>query len=126
MDSRNPSLLTLVLVATEMLLLDQNELTDGANHICGEKGPKPGPTIMSADCLSPAKLECTCCSHCCTDANTCYDDQNLVVNLDLELANLDLGFEQTFSVDRGYDRDEYVFSENIEFRPTHSSQVEHV
>jgi hypothetical protein len=65
---------------------------------------------MSADC---PVFDCQCCQHCCGDKlkGECYADLDL-------LANLDLDWEQTFSLNSGYDRSSgYVFSENIEFRP---------
>lgn len=99
-----------------MILLDNNNITGGAAHVCGPDGPA-GPSVMSADCCkegnddctATAELECECCTLCCADkASSCYNDQDLLSNLDLE-------WEHTFSVNTGYIRDSFVFSENIIF-----------
>jgi hypothetical protein len=95
-----------------MILLDENQITNGAEYLC-DGGP-PQLAIFSADC---DMYNCTCCNkYCCHSGETCYDDQDL-------LANMDLQWETTFSVDSGFDRDSWVFSENIEFRPVTSENV---
>lgn len=96
-----------------MILLDNNNITGGAAHVCGPDGPT-GPSVMSSDCCKGddckdvAELECECCTYCCADKTSCYNDQDLLSNLDLE-------WEHTFSVNTGYIRDSFVFSENIVF-----------
>lgn len=92
-----------------MILLDDNDITGGAAHICGADGPT-GPAIMSADCCkgdgcTTTELECTCCTFCCANDDDCYDHDDL-------LANHNLAWFQTGS---DYVRDAYVFSEDIVF-----------
>eukprot|EP00545_Synedropsis_sp_CCMP1620_P006942 CAMPEP_0119014334 /NCGR_PEP_ID=MMETSP1176-20130426/9518_1 /TAXON_ID=265551 /ORGANISM="Synedropsis recta cf, Strain CCMP1620" /LENGTH=693 /DNA_ID=CAMNT_0006967489 /DNA_START=118 /DNA_END=2199 /DNA_ORIENTATION=+ len=100
------------LESIDLLLLDDNKLTGGAAHVCGDDGPE-GPSKMSADC-SEFNDGCECCTYCCSGDN---DDDNCYENEDL-LANIDLEWEQRFSLNSGYDRSQgFVFSENIEFRP---------
>ncbi len=107
-------MLTHTLAPLELLLLDDTSLTGGADHVCGDSGPKPGPTIMSADCR---EFNCTCCTYCCADQKICYEETDL-------LSNIDLTYEETFAVDSTYKRTDYVFSENIEFRPTRVAQTD--
>ena len=102
-----------------MLLLDQNDITGGANHIC-ESEPD-NLKVFSTDC--PAEIECKCCkTYCCGDSytgdkreSTCYDNTELV-------ANFDLDWVMSFSNDAGYERDDFVFSENLIFRPASSDK----
>jgi len=103
----------------QMLLLDQNDITGGANHIC-ESEPD-NLKVFSTDC--PAEIECKCCkTYCCGDSytgdkreSTCYDNTELV-------ANFDLDWVMSFSNDAGYERDDFVFSENLIFRPASSDK----
>lgn len=91
-----------------MFLADDNNLTGGAEHICASVN-MGNLEAFATDC--PAKLDCDCCQqYCCSNKQNCYDTSDLV-------ANFDLDWVQSVSVDSGYDRDEYVFSENLIFRP---------
>jgi len=105
------------LQSLQMMLLDQNDITGGANHVCGLENLK----AFSADC--PGELDCDCCqSYCCGDSftgdkreTTCYDNTELV-------ANFDLDWVMSMSGDAGYERNDYVFSENLIFRPASSDK----
>jgi len=96
-----------------MFLADQNDLTGGAEHICNSQKMNQ-LEAFATDC--PGKLDCECCQqYCCSNIvndndGACYDDTELV-------ANFDMDWVQSFSMDSGYQRDDYVFSENLIFRP---------
>jgi hypothetical protein len=96
----------------ELLLLDDNDIHGGAQHVCDDKNALP--TVMAADC--PNEYECECCTYCCSSKQICYGEINI-------LQNIDIDFDHTFSIDRDYARDQFIFSENIIFRPTRVAET---
>lgn len=86
-----------------MLLLHDNDLTGHVEYMCGDDAPQ-GLEVFSADCGgSTPEIGCSCCTACCQDGK---DD---CVRGDL-LATFDLTYENF------YQRDQYVFSEDLVFR----------
>ena len=81
-----------------------NSLSGNAAPLCGPAGPD-GPNIFVMDCGTGGGVTRECCSKCCDKPgdNNCYDDQDL-------LANVDSSWET------GFRRDAYLFREDIVFR----------
>ena len=87
------------LESIDLLLLDNNALTGDDAPICGPNGPG-APSSFITDCV----VQCECCSLCCdADDTDCYNDDDLLANID-------------YAWEAGYRRDAYVFSEDIIFR----------
>ena len=76
-----------------MLYLDKNSLTGDAHDIC-EIGADSLENFVT-DC---EEVTCTCCEYCC------YDDDDECNQMELMV-----------SFDDGYDRDQYIFEENLVF-----------
>lgn len=86
-----------------MLLLHDNKLTGDIEQMCGENKPE-SLEIFTSQCGGPdPPIDCSCCTSCCEDG------QADCVRGDL-LATFDLSYENY------YQRDQYVFSEDIVFR----------
>jgi hypothetical protein len=85
--------------------LEDNDIYGADNHVC-DYIADPDRLVMSAD--SPDEIICQCCKYNCSNTHICYFDEDL-------LPNIDLNYDQKFSVTSTYVRDNYVFSEDIVF-----------
>ena len=81
-----------------MLLVDDNDITGGAQHVC-DSVDDLNRFIMSAD--SPLEYNCSCCVYNCSNKAICYVDEDLA-------SIVDLVYDDKFSVSSTYARDMFI------------------
>lgn len=84
----------LIRVSLGIVTLDQNDLTGDDGAICGNNKPE-NFNYFVGDC---DEFTCDCCTKCCSDNNPNCNNLEMAINFD-----------------SGYERDQYVFSEDLLF-----------
>lgn len=78
---------------TALVFLDKNRMTGDSSPICVGA---PAISFMATDCKN--EVTCACCDLCCNDNDASCNDAEVAANLD-----------------DGYERSQYVFSEDLVF-----------
>ena len=88
--------------------MDHNNVTGDANVICSHGTQSDNRfkdlKVFIADCGKGGIITCACCGECCPIGNDNCNSGGLLANLDPHLT------------ERGYQREEFVFSEDIVFQ----------